>query len=77
MPLAHHLVRRGAVYYWRRRWPRRLATCGNQRHVFLSLKTSSADRARSLTAQLDACVYRISDSAWTQRTDGISSRPDD
>jgi hypothetical protein len=23
------------------------------------------------------CVYRISDSAWTRRTDGISSRPHD
>src|SRR5665213_794145 len=24
-----------------------------------------------------SCVYQISDSAWTQRTDGISSRPDE
>jgi glutathione S-transferase len=24
-----------------------------------------------------ACVYRISDSAWTQRTNGVSSRPDE
>jgi hypothetical protein len=24
-----------------------------------------------------ACVYRILDSAWTQRTDGVSSRPDE
>src|SRR5450432_4039087 len=23
------------------------------------------------------CVYRIFDSAWTQRTDGVSSRPDE
>lgn len=59
MPLAHHLVRRGAVYYWRRRWPRRLATCGNRRHVFLSLKTTSAGRARSLAAQLDAGFEEI------------------
>src|SRR5665647_1128200 len=27
--------------------------------------------------QLLTCVYRISDSAWTRRTDGISSRPDE
>ena len=59
MPLAHHLVRRGAVCYWRRRWPRRLATCGNRRHVFLSLKTTSAGRARSLAAQLDAGFEEI------------------
>ena len=59
MPLAHHLVRRGAVYYWRRRMPRRLATCSNRRHVFLSLKTSSADRARSLAVQLDAAFEEI------------------
>jgi hypothetical protein len=26
---------------------------------------------------VEACVYRIFDSAWTQRTDGVSSRPDD
>jgi hypothetical protein len=25
----------------------------------------------------DRCVYRIFDSAWTQRTDGVSSRPDE
>ena len=24
-----------------------------------------------------SCVYRIFDSAWTQRTDGVSSRPDE
>ena len=28
-------------------------------------------------AEAGCCVYRISDSAWTRRTDGISSRPDE
>ncbi len=59
MPLAPHLVRRGAVYYWRRRLPRRLAACRNRRHVFMSLKTCSADRARSIAAQLDAAFAEI------------------
>lgn len=59
MPLAPHLVRRGAVYYWRRRLPRRLAACSNRRHVFMSLKTCSADRARALAAQLDAAFAEI------------------
>src|ERR1035441_3238687 len=26
---------------------------------------------------IHACVYRILDSVWTQRTDGVSSRPDE
>ncbi len=60
MPLAQHLLRRGAVYYWRRRLPRRLAACGNRRHVLLlSLKTCSADRARRLAAHLDAAFEEI------------------
>jgi hypothetical protein len=59
MPLAQHLTRPGAVYYWRRRIPRRLATCLVRRHLFLSLRTFSTDRARSLAAQLDAVLAEI------------------
>jgi hydrogenase nickel incorporation protein HypB len=33
--------------------------------------------ARRIRAHGVPCVYRIFDSAWTRRTDGISSRPDD
>jgi pimeloyl-ACP methyl ester carboxylesterase len=35
------------------------------------------DRPFSFEQSADDCVYRIFDSAWTRRTDGISSRPDD
>ena len=58
MPIARHLVRRHAVYYWRRRIPRKLATCYIRPHVLVSLLTREPARARSIAAQLDA-VFEI------------------
>lgn len=54
MPIARHLVRRHAVYYWRRRIPRTLATCCIRPHVLVSRLTREPARARSIAAQLDA-----------------------
>ena len=39
--------------------------------ALIEQKINALDQAAPL-----ACVYRIFDSAWTQRTDGVSSRPD-
>ena len=58
MPIARHLVRRHAVYYWRRRIPRTLATCCIRPHLLVSLLTREPARARSIAAQLDA-VFEI------------------
>jgi hypothetical protein len=41
MPIAPHLTRRGAVYYWRRRLPPRLAAFQNRKHVLMTLLTAS------------------------------------
>src|ERR1019366_3444628 len=38
---------------------------------------SPSERLSSQAGSRRSCVYRISDSAWTRRTDGISSRPDE
>ncbi|MGA7800900.1 MAG: DUF6538 domain-containing protein [Gammaproteobacteria bacterium] len=59
MPLAAHLIRRGAVYYWRRRIPSRLAACWQRPHVQLSLNTADPNHACTLGAQLDAALAEI------------------
>jgi hypothetical protein len=51
--MAAHIFRRNAVYYWRRRPPRSLASFLPRPHLFLSLKTTSRVVARRLAAQLD------------------------
>jgi hypothetical protein len=51
--MAAHIFRRNAVYYWRRRPPRPLASFFSRPHLFLSLKTTSRATARRLAAQLD------------------------
>jgi len=33
--------------------------------------------ASALSGQCNCCVYRVFDSAWTQSTNGVSSRPDE
>ena len=54
MAVAAHLLRRDAVYYWRRKIPRELVDCQNRKHFLLSLRTWRPDHARSLGRQLDA-----------------------
>ena len=56
MAATSHLLRRGAVYYWRRKVPRRLAACANRKHLLMSLRTWNPVHARSLAIQLDALI---------------------
>ncbi|MDI4235551.1 hypothetical protein OZ411_22340 [Bradyrhizobium sp. Arg237L] len=51
--MAFHIFRRDAVYYWRRRVPRALASLLDRPHLLMSLKTTSHVVARRLAAQLD------------------------
>ncbi len=55
MAIVSHLLRRGAVYYWRRKLPPALAAYANRKHLLISLRTWDPARARSLAIQLDAC----------------------
>lgn len=62
MPIASHIFRRGAVYNYRRRWPRSLAkldTFQTRRHVLINLATTDPRRARSLGVALDAKFEEI------------------
>ena len=59
MAATSHLLRRGAVYYWRRKVLRALVACANRKHLLMSLRTwspSSELHARSLAIQLDALI---------------------
>ena len=56
MAAAAHLLRRNAVYYWRRKIPAALVVCANRSHLLLSLRTCDPNQARSLAAQLDALL---------------------
>ena len=56
MAATSHLLRRGAVYYWRRKVPRALVACANRKHLLISLRTWSPLHARSLAIQLDALI---------------------
>jgi hypothetical protein len=51
--MAFHIFRRDAVYYWRRRVPRALASLLDRPHVLMSLRTTSHVVARRRAAQLD------------------------
>jgi Domain of unknown function (DUF6538) len=52
MPLPSCLLRRGAVYYWRRRTPRARGDGGKAQPVVLSLGTAELARARLSAAHL-------------------------
>lgn len=52
------LERRGAVYYWRRRIPQRLASVGRS-HIRLCLRTKEPSEARFLAYQLDATAEEV------------------
>jgi len=56
MAATSHLLRRGAVYYWRRKVPRALVACANRKHLLMSLRTWSPLHARSLAIQFDALI---------------------
>lgn len=59
MSASSHFGRRGAVYYHRRRLPRRLADRIGQRTLILSLKTREPMAARYIAAQLDAAFAKM------------------
>ena len=52
MPAIPHVIRRGAIYYWRRRLPR--STHCARRLITLSLETADPRRARQKAAWLTA-----------------------
>jgi len=56
VPLAPHLVRRGAIYHFRRKLPKALAACQNRQHLIVSLRTANPLWARSVAVQLDALM---------------------
>ena len=60
MSAVSHVLRRGAVYYWRRKVPRALAGRLARSHLTLSLRTWNPAHARSLGAVLDALVEDLS-----------------
>ena len=59
MPLPSYLLRRGAIYYWRRRLPRAGDDDRKARHLLLSLATSDLARARLLAAHLNVVAEEI------------------
>ena len=54
MPAIPNAVRRGAIYYWRRRVPARLAKSKRSATLLLGLRTSDPRRARVLAAEITA-----------------------
>ena len=54
MPAIPHAIRRGAVYYFRRRLPAALAELRKSATLILGLRTSDPRRARFLAGQLAA-----------------------
>lgn len=56
MPAIPHVVRRGAIYYWRRRLPSALAESKKSANLILGLRTSDPGRARFLAGQISALV---------------------
>jgi hypothetical protein len=59
MGLATHLVRREAVYYWRRKLPAGLAAFQNHRHALISLRTRDPELARRFAVRLDAAFEDV------------------
>lgn len=61
MPAIPNVVRRGAVYYWRRRVPAALAESRKSATLLLGLRTSDPRRARvraaEITALADLCFF--------------------
>lgn len=51
--MAFHIFRRQAVYYWRRRTPRALASVLGRPHLSMSLKTTNRGAARRLATQVN------------------------
>jgi hypothetical protein len=56
MPAISHVVRRGAIFYWRRRIPAALAESCKSATLLLGLRTSDSRRARFLVGQITALV---------------------
>lgn len=51
--MAFHIFRRQAVYYWRRRTPRALASVLGREHLSMSLQTTNRAAARRLATQVN------------------------
>jgi hypothetical protein len=51
--MAFHIFRRQAVYYWRRRTPRALASVLGRQHLSMSLQTTNRAAARRLATQVN------------------------
>jgi hypothetical protein len=51
--MAFHIFRRQAVYYWRRRTPRALASVFRRQHLSMSLQTTNRAAACRLATQVN------------------------
>lgn len=59
MAVGPNLLRRGAVYHWRKRLPRSLVPFMGCSHLCLSLNTKDSREARFLGAHLDAIAMDV------------------
>ena len=67
MPAIPHVIRRGAVYYWRRRLPAALAESRGSATLLLGLRTRDPRRARLLGCQVSALADLFLTDPMTQR----------
>jgi hypothetical protein len=66
------LLRRGAIYHWRKRVPPARSGAPRPSHVVLSLGTSSPTRARQLAAELNVVAERLSEYLAMMNADQIN-----
>ena len=66
MTVGPNLVRRGAVYHWRRRLPRSLVSFIGCTHLRISLNTKDSKKARHFGAHLDAMAMDVFSARSTQ-----------
>ncbi|WP_158806909.1 DUF6538 domain-containing protein [Beijerinckia sp. L45] len=69
MPAIPHVIRRGAVYYWRRRLPSALAESPRSGTLLFGLRTRDPRRARFLAGQITALADRLFVDVMDQRLD--------
>jgi hypothetical protein len=69
VPAIPHVIRRGAVYYWRRRLPSALAESPRSGTLLFGLRTRDPRRARFLAGQITALADRLFVDAMDQRLD--------
>ena len=61
MPIANHLFRREAVYYWRCRLPRPIGKIVGRTHLARSLRTKEPDAARRLARRFSTVVDELTE----------------